>query len=898
MIAILTDLDGSCLIVIVIQMGLDPFVASAVEMPSPSAQTGPPLSLHVHRLDHSSSKLPSFRSADVKLSHPPADAQNAQATWPANSLVDGDQHSNINNLNNANNTNNTNYNPTPAAAAAVRPESPPDDLPSTSIVNEDSTGRPRTRSRSSAPLSPISPHSVFPPFSSTIVRQHRSRNNPVPASHSRNDVLGSGPPPAMITQKISLQALDTANSTKDWVANQSALTSPSATGESKTSSSPSAVSSQPTTPLIPPIRGFRTSRRSTELAASRRTSMDQDDTLKALEGFNSQRLAARDRDEQTEQNSDDSDLFLKLAREEAAGAARASRRVRAASPPYLIVLTSLQSSLMTRQSLPPTSSVFQTSIDRRRGSDLGSTLGSQSEHPLSSTYRPSARDKASTVFDGSRGRYYPSTTQSNPTTPRAFRGRETSPESQVSQGARRPSITDPALPSRAGSYRQSNLSYASPRTYNSSPLVSRTSDIQEGPEVLPRATDGTESTVSTTAASTVWDELEDLKSRIHRLELTGKLPATSGAAMSRASNDRPPTATTTVTTVSSSPKRVRNNSISPTESALPTAGDAHPLLSSALAKSKPLLSPEVYQTLEAAAADALAITSMMGTSGQPGPISSSQSTVGTPTGAVSDRQVRRKADSLCRSLTELCLALSEAQHEQFQAASKQTVRPRSRDTEVSTPVDNVQRPPLSNDLARIKLSPRGPSRLEARRTSLLIGSSLPSPRYAPSSEVTTPTQTSMAGRRSSLLLRSRRATTEEPEEDEGSRFRTPSRATTELSRVGNSPREYASQPAQPDNRLAPVQSSLPVRRHYVSTSLTNTSTPPLSAASGLGTRRFIDRSTPERDTSSMVGRMAEDRAQRKPSVGIPVARTSSITRRTRQSYAADSPTTGQAGGYQ
>jgi hypothetical protein len=130
----------------------------------------------------------------------------------------------------------------------------------------------------------------------------------------------------MITQKVSLQALDTEKSTKDWVANQSALTSPSATGESKTSSSVSAISSQPTTPLIPPIRGFRTSRRSTELAASRRVSMDQDDTLKALEGYNAQRFAARDRDDPTEQNSDDSDLFLKLAREESAATARAANR--------------------------------------------------------------------------------------------------------------------------------------------------------------------------------------------------------------------------------------------------------------------------------------------------------------------------------------------------------------------------------------------------------------------------------------------------------------------------------------------------------------------------------------------------------------------------------------------
>ena len=54
--------------------------------------------------------------------------------------------------------------------------------------------------------------------------------------------------------------------------------------------------------------------------------MDQDDTLKALEGFNAQRFVARDRDEQNEQNSDDSDLFLKLAREESAATVRAANR--------------------------------------------------------------------------------------------------------------------------------------------------------------------------------------------------------------------------------------------------------------------------------------------------------------------------------------------------------------------------------------------------------------------------------------------------------------------------------------------------------------------------------------------------------------------------------------------
>ena len=514
------------------------------------------------------------------------------------------------------------------------------------------------------------------------------------------------------------------------------------------------------------------------------------------------------------------------------------------------------------------------------------------------TYRPAGRDRPSALDDINRNRYLGANSRSNPTTPRRLGSREISPESQGPYGGRRPSVPDATMPSRTSSYRQSNLSYSTPRTYNSSPLVSRTVDMSDTPET-PRAAEGTESTVSTTAPSTVWDELEDLKSRIHRLELTGKLPATSGAAMSRASNERPPTATTTVTTMSSSPKRGRGNSISPTEPVVADKpAEALPLLHAALAKSKPLLSTEVYKALEATASDALAITSMMGSSGQPGPISSSQSTIGGMP-SVSDRQVRRKADSMCRSLTELCLALSEGKTELSAPVGNQVaLRPSSRDNELRINPDpaNNQRQLMTTDLTRVKSSPRALSRLEARRSSLLSTSVLPSPRYT-TPEAATPTQASMAGRRTSLLLRSRRGGTEEPEEEDDTKFRAPSRATTEVGRIRNSPREYTSQQLLPEKPVA-VQSSLPVRRHYASTSLTNSGVTPMPPVSSLGGRKYLDRSTPERDTTSVVGRLAEDRGQRKSSIGqgFPLGRTGSLTRR-RQPTSNDI-SAGQQNGYQ
>lgn len=186
---------------------------------------------------------------------------------------------------------------------------------------------------------------------------------------------------------------------------------------------------------------------------------------------------------------------------------------------------------------------------------------------------------------------------------------------------------------------------------------------------------GSASTVSTAAASSVWDELDDLKSRIRRLEVTGHIPAASSRAgdASNSSGDRPRTATTTVTTMSSSPRhKVGHGTVaSPIHStfggalattttaataaaAAAAATTSHPLLHTALAKSKAVLPPDVYRHLELAAKDALDLAN---TVGAPGAASTA-----TNAAVNGDRTVRRKADSVCRSLTELCLALSEHRH--------------------------------------------------------------------------------------------------------------------------------------------------------------------------------------------------------------------------------------------
>lgn len=484
--------------------------------------------------------------------------------------------------------------------------------------------------------------------------------------------------------------------------------------------------------------------------------------------------------------------------------------------------------------------------------------------------------------------------------------------------------TPTALP-RMSSIKQANVNYSHPRAYNSSPLVSHSSDIQKtDPSNEPTPVEGTDSTTSTAAPSTVWDELEELKSRIHRLELTGKLPTTSGATISSSGEDRPPTAHTNATTLSSSPKR-GSSTVLPSVEAPMVPKDSHPLLHSALAKSKDFLIPEVYDALETATADALALAAMMGTAGQPGPISSGSSNIGSNCGTVTDRQLRKKADSVCRSLTELCLALSE---NAGAVKPQRGVSPMEDATMTSPTITHFgggaptgRRPSVpANRVVDIIASPRAVSRYEEKRATVLQNSALPHARHnANSSAMTDSTPPiATAGRKSSLLfarnrragteepedgrktstmLRSRRGGTEEPEDpadhkpilsrgrratvdngEDDSRFRTPSRAITEVN--GARPREYMSRlPPPPITRDVDTlaNSALPRRRLNSTTINTRVTQAPI-VTTGVATpsRRYFDRSTPNRETEPELDGDAEDRAaQRQFALG----RSGSVNRR-------------------
>ncbi|GAB1191324.1 hypothetical protein APSETT444_000496 [Aspergillus pseudonomiae] len=376
-----------------------------------------------------------------------------------------------------------------------------------------------------------------------------------------------------------------------------------------------------------------------------------------------------------------------------------------------------------------------------------------------------------------------------------------------------------------------------PRTYRHSTLSTirssrqpSSSEVTERPRAEPDRSrqDGTESTLSTTAPSTVWDELEDLKSRIRKLELTGKLPPSSQEAISSASAERPRTATTTVTTVSSSPKRGRKTSTSsPGSDSIPPTNPVHPLLQSALSKAKTVLNKEVYTALEATATDAISLSTTLSINKAPSGSVSVVNGYGS-----SDRLSRRKADSVCRGLTELCLALSDEQLRRQQASSKPDEatlmqQPIGADDDTLTPTTPYRRSTVQEPEV---ISRRQSTRAASRRSSFASPSGNTSSENTKevnwSNDTTTPDAkqaqspghslpTSRLSRLASLRAQ-RRQPEDEPAEHRSPHGRSISRSMTDISNQSSAyrapPRQrfsqgFSSQAPQPQQDQAPRYSA-------------------------------------------------------------------------------------------
>ncbi|KAI0397769.1 hypothetical protein F5Y17DRAFT_413444 [Xylariaceae sp. FL0594] len=724
----------------------------------------------------------------------------------------------------------------------------------------------------------------------------------------------------------------------------------------------------PTT-SVPPIRSFRSSdeRRSLFLDMNPRNARNydggdnysdtihRDRTLRALEGRREDGArhwtppgSAGERGD----GDDSGDLFLQIAREDSPSRTAENKTAYAESPSAISRVArgtrrpvSVAVSSTYRSPSPPHLSRRLSEHESARSSNGSQEQGERSVPPVS--YRGHLREPHAEDVKF-RGATTP--VRASPLTSRVSMYQHPNQDTGTASRRRQRSVDRvSAAPSRMASLKQASVNYSHPRAYNSSPLVGQATEPpkQDLQPIDQTHVEGTDSSTSTAAPSTVWDELEELKSRIHRLELTGKLPSTSSAAISRASDERPPTAHTNATTLSASPKRNDSSALQSTEpSALPK--DNHALLHSALAKAKELLAPAVYSALEAATTDALALTTMIGTAGQPGPISSRTSNVESGSSgpaAVTDRQLRKKADGVCRSLTELCLALSEGAAPGVAVANPQQVQQSALskgETALTSPLVtqffgvSAQRRPSApaNRAIDAITSPRTVSRFEDKRSVLL------SPRYTSNllhatTEMAAPTpappvagrKTSLLfnrarragteepedGRRTSLITRSRRAGTEEPEAlsdrkpiltrgrratladgEEEHRFRTPSRAVTEVS--GTRPREYFTHipplPTPKETADTLANSALPRRRlgsAAVNTRLAQPTAVPATPASALATpnRRYFDRFTPGRETANGPEKLPEDRSQAQFSL----ARSGSLNRRAARQSLIAAPST-------
>ncbi|KAL6809210.1 LPXTG-motif cell wall anchor domain protein [Trichoderma sp. SZMC 28013] len=957
----------------------------------PASITGPSSNLHSHRQSHNSSKLPSFRFADIKNAPASPNPQAAKQPLPLSprrlTAPVGSIDSQLDRRDSKTRSAAATKVLTSSASARNRQSLPASLKTAETVV---SPPRPNLRPRASYQIKPSiveQERRVRRPVSfpdglaeeaaqltkassvarSSSVKQSARR---LPASRSSNAngrVTPDGPRTSLSARHPAIEEAVSPTSRvvpepkpgikvrARTLPDLPSYKPPSSSGPSDENQDQSlqrppvsykppvngATAGQPTASTavrVPPIRAFRSS-------GSRKSSVDDDmnynsrsydsedryidstddHTLRALDGdFFDQRSPPRHGT-----NGDDTgDVFLKIASEEAARNAKAdSVNDSKTTSQYQVNRTTQRRPLSQNVSSyypisPPSVNrrlSDQQDRDRSRSVRYEDELTSEIARTTSAYRSQLLRDKAasSRPAEDTSSRSNSSGLRPSLMTPRTAGLQDQAAESSYSR--RRSLVVDAPSSSspRSSSHKATVLVQTQNKAYNPSPLtrsfeIEEDDDDDDDPEAGNLA-EGTESTTSTNAPSTVWDELDELKSRIHRLELTGKLPPTSAAALIKASEERPPTATTTVTTMSISPKKSAAGQQTDAGSSTSSQREAHSNLHSALFKIKTVLSPEVYRALETAANDALALSSMMGTPGQPGPISGSASVVGGGGGgpAITDRQLRRRTDSVCRSLTELCIALGEGNASRpapaiipqvvtTQISPNQNhnahLEPPRTPTMMNSKTYSVSRrssvaPP--EQATQIITSPRAMSKFEERRNMILNGSLVTSPRNSASTP-TTPNE-SIARRASLIVSRARRAVTEEPEdgrrssallrrraagdesddggrrtsflvrnrrgtvgeEDEGSRFRAPSRAITEVSGGSRgATKEYLRVSERASERVSEAPTPLPEadtpqppsalsRRRFISSNTQPSRLTVPTTSSTPSTRKFLERSIPD-----------------------------------------------------
>ncbi|KAF2628280.1 hypothetical protein BU25DRAFT_410371 [Macroventuria anomochaeta] len=657
---------------------------------------------------------------------------------------------------------------------------------------------PRSRRATTNPTTPTAPvqkapsasPSYFSPQpgssgSGTDLRSPGSKRPP--ASYSGHGIDNSrGPPVTLITRGNSDYARKKVPATTPTqpqrqhsglptpIAGLQRMGQPADDDDSDSSSASEATASIPPTskPVLSRQSTVTSIRSSRHMASSRDESSDFDDTRSGHTGRAKRNISG----------AESEDLFMNIAednapRQRAIDAAVRQDRLRSR-------IARVNNRHSTPSGLQPSSPVHAISTY---------TTPTTSRIPFSSSTDPKASvlpRRATALPTPSRTTYQSPLSPNNPNETHRTRLPELNAKASFSSrrdaelspseflaSMRRPSVPDalqtPPKRTPTHAYRSSNLNYTSTRN---EPKTPQTDPRHEGSSHH----DGTESHGSTGPAASVWDELDELKTRIKKIEQGGgKTPATSNAAVAQASAERPRTANTSATTVSSSPHQQRKPNASPSESTVDAPSTkVHPLLRDALAKAKQHTTHSVYRVLESTATEAIALAEMAGSTGMLGSAASVYSGAAT-----ADRQVRRKADNICRSLTELCIALCDTKPSLASSAMRSSAAAVTRRPSVQ--VNGESPKPLRDSeetgsvVSFSGVSPsRALERIEARRTSMLAASTS----KRDSSQETNSTSDALAASRiqraGTSLNRTRRQS--DAEEDEDDTLRAPSRAMTDF----------------------------------------------------------------------------------------------------------------------
>ncbi|KAF2024269.1 hypothetical protein EK21DRAFT_104792 [Setomelanomma holmii] len=423
-------------------------------------------------------------------------------------------------------------------------------LPSTtSTVSASSRSRRATVTNPSTPTantaSSVTSPSYFSPQPAPSGAEPRSpATRRPPASFSAGHDTSRGPPVALLTRGNSDYARRTPQKPNDYAFAQQqfqqlGLVSPGGSQQSSrqrkdASENSSEVTPQPQQTNPPPPRRSSSTAVSARPAQHMASSVDEssdDDSSSGPPGAHEDRRAGQSGHEATDTSGTDGeqneDLFLNIAEDDAPKQRQADTltrhdklrsrigRINRLSSPSALHSPSPGPSSSTTPTVSriPSTTEGRSSTQPRRVSHVPTSSRTLQERPPQSPASP---------FETPRARLPELSTKAS----FSRRDADLSPRDFLAQFTSKRRGSQPEAqhtpPNRTGTYRPSNLGH-----YSSSRDDARAPPVEPAQNETSSRADGTESHGSTGPAVSVWDELDELKTRIRRIEMGGgKIPAT------------------------------------------------------------------------------------------------------------------------------------------------------------------------------------------------------------------------------------------------------------------------------------------------------------------------------------------------------------------------------------